>query len=557
MGGGLAGSSLALQIKRANPNVSIKILEKAEFPLAEAAHKVGESTVEIAGRYFGDVLGLREYMKERQLPKPGLRFYFTAGNNEDVTKRIEIGFKNYPKYPTFQLDRGRLENDLYGMVKSKGVEFIDDATIRQIEISQGGDHVVSAEKDGKTITVHCRWLVDAAGRVGLLRKKFGIGEELDHPVSAAWFRLPKAIDLTEYSNDPDWLARAPVKHLRRHSTVHLMGKGYWFWLIPLSGGSAEGSTSLGLVAHNDCQPFESFNTMDKLYAWLEKNEPQTAKFIKPYLHQVMDFKTLKRYALRSSQVFSKDRWLMVGVAATFHDPFYSPGSDSISAANTYATDLIVRDKKGEDVSMLVEKYNAAYLELFDAVFGVFAGLYHFWGNPQVMTAKMHYDYWLYWGYMGLLAYHDRLCDVDFTESVHGPVEELGMVYEKMREIFIEWHEHDQRPRKFKFLDQYDPAKMTYQLHMGMGAGLSDDDLRKKVRENITLSFGAAIEIFRHAVKCCFPEHLSKVMNRPLNPFALSLHPDKWEADGLFDPSKAIEPDARVKAEVERIKYELA
>ena len=45
LGGGLAGLSLALQVRQQLPDAKITVLEKRQHPVPEAAHKVGESTV--------------------------------------------------------------------------------------------------------------------------------------------------------------------------------------------------------------------------------------------------------------------------------------------------------------------------------------------------------------------------------------------------------------------------------------------------------------------------------------------------------------------------------
>src|ERR1700755_1084637 len=47
LGGGLAGQTLARQIQRQRPSARILITELRPRPAKEAAHKVGESTVEI------------------------------------------------------------------------------------------------------------------------------------------------------------------------------------------------------------------------------------------------------------------------------------------------------------------------------------------------------------------------------------------------------------------------------------------------------------------------------------------------------------------------------
>ena len=43
LGGGLAGLTLSVQLKRANPAISILVLERREGEASAAAHKVGES----------------------------------------------------------------------------------------------------------------------------------------------------------------------------------------------------------------------------------------------------------------------------------------------------------------------------------------------------------------------------------------------------------------------------------------------------------------------------------------------------------------------------------
>lgn len=74
LGGGLAGLTLSLQLKNAKPDLSILVLERRETEAATAAHKVGESTVELGTHYLREVLDLKGYLEEHELPKHGLRF---------------------------------------------------------------------------------------------------------------------------------------------------------------------------------------------------------------------------------------------------------------------------------------------------------------------------------------------------------------------------------------------------------------------------------------------------------------------------------------------------
>src|SRR6266511_1941552 len=91
LGGGLAGLTLAIQLKRQRPDTQVVVLEKREGPAPLAAFKVGESTVSAGAHYFAQVAGMENHLKQRHLIKFGLRFYMPAGDNSDITKRIEVG----------------------------------------------------------------------------------------------------------------------------------------------------------------------------------------------------------------------------------------------------------------------------------------------------------------------------------------------------------------------------------------------------------------------------------------------------------------------------------
>ena len=73
VGGGLAGLSLAIQLVQRVPTLSVVVVESNPHPVPAAAHKVGESLVELASYYFAEVLGLKKHLDDQQLPKLGLR----------------------------------------------------------------------------------------------------------------------------------------------------------------------------------------------------------------------------------------------------------------------------------------------------------------------------------------------------------------------------------------------------------------------------------------------------------------------------------------------------
>src|SRR5919198_5942918 len=105
LGGGLAGLALAIQLKRTRPRTSLLGVERNAHPVPEAAHKVGEATIEGSAHYFAEVIGMEEHLKTRQLRKMGLRFFLSAGDNSDIARRVELGERTFLEVPAYQLDR--------------------------------------------------------------------------------------------------------------------------------------------------------------------------------------------------------------------------------------------------------------------------------------------------------------------------------------------------------------------------------------------------------------------------------------------------------------------
>ena len=171
--------------------------------------------------------------------------------------------------------------------------------------------------------------------------------------------------------------------MRWHSTTHLIGRGYWVWLIPLGSGGI----SIGIVVDETVHPWHRLNRFERAMEWLHEFEPQCADYMEKERDNVEDFLALRHFAHGCARVYSTDRWLLTGEAGVFTDPFYSPGSDFIAMGNELITDLIMRDRRGEDVSARIEQHNNSYLRLFEGFLRLYEGQYPLMGNAQVMTAK--------------------------------------------------------------------------------------------------------------------------------------------------------------------------
>ena len=480
VGGGLAGATLARQLKLEKPSLRVMVVEKRKHPVREAAFKVGESSVEIGAHYFQKILGLEPHLRSAHLEKLGLRYFFPNEGNADIATRVELGPATFPPVPSFQLDRGRLENMLLRTVAESGTTVFDDARVRAITLGNEG-HRISLSTPAGPHECTTRWVIDASGRAGLLKRQLGLARPSSHTANAAWFRINTRVCLDDWSDDPAWRSRVPSGQ-RWLSTNHLMGAGYWVWLIPLGSGS----TSFGIVADANLHPFNRINRFERAMDWLHEFEPQCAKAVEAHADGLEDFLALQHFAHACEKVFSPERWAMVGEAGVFTDPFYSPGSDFIAMGNDAVTDLVLRDVGGEDISARAEAFNTTYLRLFDAFIRLYDGQYRMMGNAQVMTAKVSWDNACYWGITALLFFQRRYRQPEFIASIEPLMRRFLVLHARMQSLFNAWDRADATPYAGAAANVMDVAFLRRLQHSLAGPLMEDDDLRARLETNFAL-----------------------------------------------------------------------
>jgi len=392
-GGGLAGLTLARQVKREHPSLSVLVAERTRGPLPEATHKVGESSVELGSRYL-ETLGLRDYLAKEHLFKFGLRFVVGSGKLP-LEERSEIGPAQEPIVPSYQLDRGRLENDLRRMIVEDGVILAEDTKVGAVELKPGDElHEIELQpSDGERVHLRSRWVVDATGRASLLRKRMKLTRGTRHPANASWFRVAGKVDLTDFvpAENSTWHDTQWAAH-RWRSTNHLMGPGYWAWIIPLSSGN----TSIGLVTHDSHYPFEQVRNLENTLAFFEEHEPTLARELAPF--EVLDFGCLKSYSHNVARGWSGDRWAIVGEAGAFVDPLYSPGTDFIAYANSFTEDMIRVDLEGGDLVERARELSGLYRSLVGGAVDLYRDAAEVYGHAEAMLAKLYWDDFAYWSY---------------------------------------------------------------------------------------------------------------------------------------------------------------
>ncbi len=541
-GGGLAGLLLARQIRQELPHRSVTVLERTERPLPDACHKVGESSVETGSQYL-ERLGLEQYLLDNHYVKLGLRF-FPGGGELPLQERLEVGPSAEPIVRSYQIDRGRFESDLRGMLEEDGVDLREGVRVREFEIGKGEtEHRVAYEQDGARQTLNARWVVDATGRAAVLRSQLKLKRGSQHEASAGWFRVAGRLDISDLvpKSEEEW-HRRPCADERWRSTNHFMGTGYWAWVIPL----ATGHTSIGLVVHEESHPFSSVSSLENVMAFLREKEPVLAAALESY--EVKDFLCLRKYTHAIARSWSADRWAIVGEAGAFVDPLYSPGTDFIAFANCFTTEMMHIDERGGDLATKAVSLNAQYRAFVTSTTELFrtAGLVY--GHAQAMSAKIYWDNFTYWSYT-CQYFQQNLWTLD-RDKVE-PFDDAG------RE-FVQYGGYiNAAMRAWVDLKNPEPAPVMMPLpmfpsvlvdaHIAVGQKMAYDESLAYVRERVAQGREIAGELMVRLVQELGPELGAQLLERVGFPsWDLDISAERLEAETYDSMSrrKALSPIAR-------------
>jgi 2-polyprenyl-6-methoxyphenol hydroxylase-like FAD-dependent oxidoreductase len=469
IGGGVAALTLALELHRTRPDTRILVIEPHAHPVPEITHTVGESTVEIAAQYLRDRLELADHLNTSQLRKMGLRMFFSHDGNTDIVQRMELGSSSFTPQVTYQIDRARLENELNRRCLSEGVE-ITSGRVTSVKLGLGDHpHTLSVQQGDTTSSTTTRWVVDASGRNRTLPRQLALKRANEHDCNAVWLRVAIEIDIGQWSDDPVWQARL-VEGDRAMSTNHLMGEGYWVWLIRL----ASGATSVGIVADPAFHAFSDFNTLAKAQSWLAEHEPQCAAVLAQNEHLIKDFRVMKKYSHGSTKVYdAQDRWCLTGDSGVFLDPLYSSGLDLVAIGNGLITDMITRELDGENVVARASINDSLFRSLTDMWLNIYCNQYKLMGSPAVMTAKVIWDIAFYWGFLGLMYSNGRFVSVADDPGVVPHLEGLIELSNRMQLFFREWAAAEDARPSSQFVDLYSAQNFMVTLHTAMMGEASD------------------------------------------------------------------------------------
>ncbi len=385
IGGAFSGASTGLLLKRRDPSLRVLIVEKA----AEFDRKVGESTTEVSSCFLTRVLGLTQYLGHHQLAKQGLRMWFARGAEEPFDECVEMGARYNSRLAGFQVDRATLDEHVLSLAVEAGCELWRPAKVSALELGGIGSNTVEAQVSGERRRATAKWVVDASGRAAVIARKLGLLKPLpEHPVNSLWARFTGVRDWDGHELRTRFPAWAEATRTGRGwATNHLMGLGWWSWIIPLKGGDV----SIGLTYDTRLFTPPAGGTIGERLAAHFQTHPVGREMLGEARAIQGDQRAYSALPYFSEKAVGEG-WALVGDAAGFIDPFYSPGLDFCAFTAHAAHTLIARSVGGEEVGSEIAGYNARFSFCFRAWFeGIYRDKYFVMGDAELMAAAFLID----------------------------------------------------------------------------------------------------------------------------------------------------------------------
>jgi tetracycline 7-halogenase / FADH2 O2-dependent halogenase len=341
VGSGFGGSILAMIARRLGYRVML--LERGRHP----RFAIGESASPLAGilieqlsdRYdlprlrplsaFGTwqrtyphvVCGLKRgftYFKH----EPGRR-YRTA---DDRANQLLVAASPSDELSDTHWLRSDVDQFLVKGAVALGTDYQDLVELERVEWKPDGDPLLVGARQGRSVRIRTRFVIDASGPRGFLSRALGIDNRgfIGYPPTQALFShftgVARCEDMEDYgpaSGERDDATERPYP--MDDAALHHVFGGGWMWVLRFGNGV----TSAGIAVEDWLA--EDLKVADGEPAWarlLARYPSIAAQFADA--RPIRPFTWMPALAYRASEA-AGERWAMLPSAAAFVDPLFSTG----------------------------------------------------------------------------------------------------------------------------------------------------------------------------------------------------------------------------------------
>jgi flavin-dependent dehydrogenase len=401
IGGAFSGAATALLLRRKAPQLRVLIIEK----LTAFDQKVGEATTEMSAMFLTRELALWKHLEDHHLPKEGLRSWSTNSKVTGHGNASDTGGFLRSTVPSFQLRRDVLDEHILSLAVDEGATLLRPARVKDVTLKDFDNTVTLTQNINgveQTREIKCRWVLDASGRQCFLGKRLGLIDwNEEHPIAAIWARFDNVRHIDDLAARAGKLGGGNVGS-RRLGTNHYIGRGFWIWVIPLGNGQ----TSIGVVFDKRFHQLHEAKDRRSAFEGFLKQHAPLAELIEGATLDPEDLRGLSRVAYATRQ-YMGNGWALLGDAAVFLDPYYSPGLDHAAFCAHATAEAVMLDFAGEKEKFAKEqmRHNARFLRSYRWFFRcVYRDKYFLMGEHDLTSASFLIDTTAYYTFLVLPAY---------------------------------------------------------------------------------------------------------------------------------------------------------
>ncbi len=397
IGGGPHGITYAHWLTEHRPGTKVAVVERNATP----GFKIGESTLASATRSM-IATGLSMPVLRRLFGnKSGVRFWWTGPETDELHRHLDV----VDIEETFQVERRVLEIAMQEIIRRRpGVSLMTGTKVNlnKSDIESETKAIVCTNPEGKEFTLNAPMLCDASGPSAVLarHKKLLRKEPEKHNTFTtnayyAYFRQLDKPDL-RFWNEP--------------ATRHICFPGGWTWFITLTSWEktpeenlrsmirflldypegpdesypsreelcerfncvSEQITSVGFVVRDDKDETKGMNARKSFCHYVEKH-PGIRTVLENY--QLIEEPYNRRPAygsfhnlVHNAEQVAGDGWAIIGDAATFVNPIFSPGMNLGSGTCYLAAKATAEGLENNDLSRLsFHEYEEYVYQVYDAL----------------------------------------------------------------------------------------------------------------------------------------------------------------------------------------------